>query len=376
MENNNQKILSLSDLPQIIKNLHADTIVLLADPAALKTNSFEADLIRAAGEAALKKVDIPSALLSTDFLEKTFRQIGDFKPDIIIMIGGGTVLDTGKMVNILLSYNSKPSDLPQFKPDGRNLIPMVAIPTTSGTGSEATHFAVLYKDNIKYSVADSRCIPEYVILAPELTMSMPQNVAISTGFDAFAQAIESCWSTRATDESKRWSQEALALIRTHFVNSVLRGTLADRAGMQKAAHLAGKAINIAQTTAAHAISYPMSSFFGIPHGLAVFLTLPSIFAFNHRLTESDCTDNRGVTYVRETLNDLADKISEKGQSAPDTLRSYFDIFSVSNRLSSYGIAADKDIDCILDYGFNPQRMKNNPRRVTRNDLSSIVRSLV
>jgi alcohol dehydrogenase class IV len=293
------------------------------------------------------------------------------------MIGGGTVLDTGKMINILFSYTCKASDLVGFKSTGRTFIPMVALPTTAGTGSECTHFAVLYRDMVKYSVADPGLVPDYVILAPELTLSMPKMLAVHTGFDALAQAIESYWSINATDESKGYAREALSLIRQRFTVSVQQADFQSRSAMQKAAFLSGKAINIAQTTAAHAVSYPMSSFFGIPHGLAVFLTLPSIYAFNGGVSDADCTDPRGVAYVQQVMAELGEMIGGNDTTgAAEILRSYLNAFSIDSRLSAYGIADEQAINRILDHGFNPQRMKNNPRRITRQDLSALLREIL
>lgn len=371
-----QTLITLNDLPQRIHSLPSEKILLLTDPVVYEVNTLSEHFAPFFEKGTAKRINVSCKLLTVDSLEQTYKECADFYPDMIIMVGGGTVLDTGKMINLLLAYACKPVDLTQFKSEDKKLIPMVAIPTTSGTGSEATHFAVLYKDTIKYSVADNNLIPDYAILAPELTLSMPKKLAAYTGFDAFAQAIESYWSINSTDESKEYSKEALSLIRSHFVDSVLQNSLASRTAMQKAANLAGKAINIAQTTAPHSVSYPMSSFFGIPHGLAAYLILPSIFAFNNNITGADCADPRGVAYVRKTMGELSKMICDNDKTAYETLCSYFNTFSIDSRLSSYGISNNQDINYILDNGFNPQRMKNNPRGITREDLSAILQEIV
>ncbi len=373
---NKQVLTTFNDLPRIIKSFSSDKILLLTDPAVYDANALLEKLSSLFDTCSVKRVDVACRLLTVEFLKTIYTEITGFKPDSVLAIGGGTVLDTGKLINILLSYRIKPSDLIQFKSSNQPLIPMIAIPTTAGTGSEATYFAVIYKDNIKYSIADKNLIPDYVVLAPELTMSMPKNLAIHTGFDAFAQAVESYWSINSTEESKRYSIEALSLIKVNFIDSVLKESFQSRAAMQNAANLAGKAINIAQTTAAHSISYPMSSFFHIPHGLAVFLILPSVFAFNQMISDSDCNDPRGTVYIQETMNELSNAVSDHGKNPMETLLFFMEIFSVDPHLSSYGISTSQDITCILDNGFNPERMKNNPRIVTRNDLSIILQELL
>ena len=259
----------------------------------------------------------------------------------------------------------------------RKLIPMIAIPTTSGTGSEATHFAVLFKGDSKYSIVDENLIPQTVILAPELTTSMPRMVAITTGFDSFSQAIESFWSVNSTEESREYSLQAISIIQKSFVSSVNNNRIEDRANMQKAAFLSGKAINIAKTTSAHAISYPLTSFFKIPHGLAVFLTIPTIFKFNMDISQDNCSDPRGYEFVSKRMTELKDVILRKnnGNNPKEVLLDYLKTFAMKFKLSDYGVKTDSDISTILNNGFNPQRMKNNPRKMTRDDLRKILQEI-
>ncbi len=371
-----QITITLNDLSRVVKSLTDGTVLLVTDPVVYKINALSEKLSSLFTACLVKRIDVTAGLLTVESLEPIYTEFAGSHPGCIIALGGGTVMDTAKLMNMILSYNITPSDLIHGAWSNRPLIPAVAIPTTAGTGSEATHFAVVYRDKTKYSIADDNLVPDYVILDPELTLSMPRNTAAYTGFDAFAQAIESYWSINATDESKEYSREAISLIKTYFSESVLQNSLQARDAMQKAANLAGKAINIAQTTASHSISYPMSSFFGIPHGLAVFLTLPSIFAFNQEVTESDCTDIRGVAYVRDTMATLAEMVAESGKDPKETLYFRMAAFSVDTHLSAYGISDQDAIACILDNGFNPQRMKNNPRKITRNDLSRLLQDLL
>ncbi len=371
-----QDIITFSELSQTIESLSAENILLLADPFVYQLNAISDMLAPVFEHRNSVKIELDTKLLSVESLEQTAAECAGFRPDCIIAIGGGTVLDTAKLINIMFSYNCNADDLISFSSTNLPLLPVVAVPTTSGTGSEATHFAVLYKENTKYSIIDQALIPDYVIHSPGLTYSMPKNLTAFTGFDALAQAVESYWSVNATDESKGYSREALTLITTHFHDAVLKNTPSGREGMQQAAYLAGKAINIAQTTAAHSISYPMSSFFGVPHGLAVFLTLPAIYDFNSNVTESDCSDSRGVLYVKKTMDELSEMINGTKTSPGEMLRSCFTAFSVNSHLSDYGITNREDINCVLDNGFNPQRMKNNPRHITRDDLLTILQGIL
>lgn len=374
-ETKKQRLIPFADIPRIIQSASDKDCLLLIDPVVSVNPLITEHIGPYIQNGAVKQIDVAYKLLSVSALEEVFTKCGSFKPRLIIAIGGGTVLDTAKLVNIVYSYSYSPHAVVTHRYSDRPLIPAIAVPTTAGTGSEATHFAVVYKDDVKYSVADNNLVPDYVVLAAEFTMSMPRSVVAHTGFDAFAQAIESYWSINSTDESKHYSRQALDSIKKHFVESVLRGAFVSRQAMQQAAYMAGKAINIAQTTAAHAISYPMSSFFHIPHGLAVFLTLPTIFKYNQGVSTGDCADPRGVAYVNATMHELAGMISQAGVPADEVLRSFFSTFSISPRLSDYGITSEQNILDILDNGFNPQRMKNNPRRISRETLSFFLREL-
>jgi alcohol dehydrogenase class IV len=377
-DTNKPRLIALDSLPQLVCALSCRNILLLADPVVWDANDLSLRLAPLFQCAVVKKIEVAAKLLTVESLAKTDAECEGFRPDIIIMVGGGTVLDTGKMINIMNSCELKADELAAYKPtEGSALTAMAAIPTTAGTGSECTHFAVLYKNSNKYSVADPNLVPNYVILAPEITLSMPAKIAAYTGMDAFSQAIESFWSVNSTEESRKFSREALSLIRNNFIDSVLQHTLKNRSAMQRAAFLSGKAINIAQTTASHAISYPLSSIFGLPHGLAVFLTLPSIYAFNLEVTATDCVDPRGTAHVCHIMAELGELIvTEETTNPVETLRSYFEALSIGSRLTDHGFFSDEAIDRILDNGFNPQRMKNNPRRISRANLQTIIREIL
>ncbi len=199
----------------------------------------------------------------------------------IIAVGGGSVLDMAKLINYFGSRNSELNDVLRTPPSSVSpLRPLLAIPTTAGSGSEATHFAVLYRDQIKYSIANESIRPSHVLLIPEFTHSMDAYQTACTGMDAIAQSVESLWARGCTDESRAWARESLRLALDHLPAAVHAPTPEHRAGMLEAAHLAGRAIDISKTTAAHAFSYILTSTFGLPHGHAVALLLPYFIGFH------------------------------------------------------------------------------------------------
>ncbi len=223
-------------------------------------------------------------------------------PDMIIALGGGTAIDLSKSIRAVASQDASAHAVVTGKaPIRESGPPLIAIPTTAGTGSEATHFAVVYIKNEKFSLAHPSLLPDYALVDPMLTHSLPSEMTAATGLDAFCQAIESIWAIGATDQSLGYAQQAVRLASEHLVSATCNPTRAARRGMAEASHLAGKAIDISKTTASHALSYPITSRYGIPHGMAVALSLSPMLAFNAEVTASDCSDPRGPEEVLKRI---------------------------------------------------------------------------
>jgi alcohol dehydrogenase len=294
------------------------------------------------------------------------------KYDIIIAIGGGTVIDMAKLINIfshqkedIIKYIKKEK---KIKNKGKTLI---AIPTTSGTGSEATHFAVIYVGKDKYSVAHNFILPDYSIIDPTLTLNLSKKISASAGMDALSQSIESYWSINSTNESKEYAREAIKIIWDNLEKVVNNPSKKSRLAMSKAANLSGKAINITKTTAPHAISYPFTSYFGISHGHATGLTLGKILIYNSKVSEKDCNDIRGINYVKNTINELVDLIGAKDvYEASEKIYSLMNSIGLKTKLSELGLEK-KSINLILK-NINIERVSNNPRLLNKENLNEIL----
>lgn len=297
--------------------------------------------------------------------------------DFVIAVGGGSVMDVAKSVNILSANKNNPMEYITNKKIIENKgKALAAIPTTSGSGSEATKFAVVYINKMKYSLEHDFMLPDYAIVDTQFTMNLPKGTAASAGMDAFCQAIESYWCINSNEESKKYAKEAIKIIIKNLPNAVNKPSKKSRAAMSKASHLAGKAINISKTTACHAISYPITSYFNVPHGHAVALTLPSILIYNSEFNENDLLDKRGADYVKTTINQIVKFIDAKDvYEASKKIENLMIEIGLSTKLSQLGIKTGKDIDTIIKYGFNPQRVKNNPRRLTEEALIEIFENI-
>jgi alcohol dehydrogenase class IV len=298
------------------------------------------------------------------------------QPDVLLAVGGGSAIDTAKLIAGLADQDADPNDIlvgaAQITRPGP---PLIAVPTTAGSGSEATHFAVVYRDGTKYSVTHESLLPHTAIVDPCLTHSLSAHTTAVTGLDAFAQAVESVWSVNSTDESRHHARRAVALVVENLCGCVSRPTAETRRAMSEAAHLAGRAINVTRTTAPHALSYVMTSSFGVPHGHAVALTLGQMLVYNSRLTDSDVLDPRGADHVRRAIGDLNGLLGcETSEQARDWITQLIESVGLATRLSDVGIRSDADRRLIRD-GINVERLANNPRRLTPAAVDELLRAV-
>jgi len=299
------------------------------------------------------------------------------KCNFVIGIGGGSVMDIAKSISLLATQKG---DLEEFirgkLPLKRKEILSVMIPTTAGTGSESTHFCVIYINKTKYSLAHNSLLADFVILDYVFTENLPPYITACTSMDALCQAIESFWSTNSTEESRTYSKQAIELIIPNIIKNVNNPDGESREKMLIASNLAGKAINIAKTTAAHSVSYPITSYFNIPHGHAVALTLPYFIKYNDDISLESLQDSRGVKFVKDRMSELFATLKVKiANEAKYKLLNIMKEINLETKLSKLGINKN-DIDTIIENGFNPQRMKNNPRLFTKKDLRNLLEKII
>jgi len=253
-------------------------------------------------------------------------------------------------------------------------LPLIAMPTTAGSGSDATSFAVLYKDKEKYSVEADGLLPDFSLVIPSLLKSVPKHTAACTGMDALCQGIESYWSIHSTEESRRLAGEAIDLAWNWVEKAVNERSSEALNHMAKASHLAGCAINITKTTAPHAVSYPMTSYFGVTHGHAVGLLTARFLPFNEGVTEEDCLDVRGAEWVKEQLREISCKLgANDAEHASGSLLGKMQNIGLPTNLPKLGIKTPDDIAIVIQKGFDPSRVKNNPRTISEIRLRKIVK---
>lgn len=215
--------------------------------------------------------------------------------DFLIAVGGGSSMDCAKGINFLLTNGGQMRDYWGVGKATRPMLPLIAIPTTAGTGSEAQSFAIIadVQTHVKMACGDKKASCRVAILDPELTLSMPASVTAATGIDAISHALESYVTTRRNPVSQLFARRAWRLLAQGFpvviangdgngqiANSELRDLLTARGAMLLGAHLAGAAIENSMLGATHALANPLTAHYGITHGLAVGLMLPHVIRFN------------------------------------------------------------------------------------------------
>lgn len=276
------------------------------------------------------------------------------KCDAIMAVGGGSAIDVAKCIKLYANTPDAQNYL-LSKPVA-NDIEFIAIPTTAGTGSEATKYSVIYYKGEKQSITHESCIPGVVLLDETVLYSLPDYQRKSTMCDALFHAIESYWSVNSTKESKAIAKSVIETILTNY-KAYLAGDSSVCAGMQKAAYDAGRAINITQTTAGHAMSYKLTSLFGISHGHAVALCNSGLVRYMVSNTEK-CSDKRGAEYLKGVFEELAEIFGVNSAcELPDAIQRFVDDMNFF-----IPKASDGQTD-ILANSVNPVRLKNNPVEV-------------
>jgi len=367
---------AIEELREIVNGFSPQRILLVTGKA-----SYEASGAAPVVEKVLRDFSVAHYSPEAAYPELSNVLIGidvyrELMPDLVIAIGGGTVIDIAKLIRICSVQRDSPSDIAV----GRGTIeqrgiPLIAVPTTGGSGSEATHFAVVYVDQSKYSVAHEYVLPDAAVIDPRLTYSMDPTQTASCGLDAFSQATESFWSVNSSRASRSWAAEAVGLAFDNIERAVHTPTEVSREAMSRAAHLAGRAINVSKTTGPHALSYALAARCGVPHGHAVALTLGSFFEFNYGVTPADINDSRGVTYVRDNLTELCSLLRvETAPEGSQVITSLMNSIGVETRLSSFAITSKSDCREIAE-SVNVQRLANNPRQITQDQLVELLMSL-
>ncbi len=371
-----QKIINgIAQLSEILKGVGCKKLFLVVDSSYPFLNIKD----------AIEALPVKERVMFSDFTpnplyEQVCNGIDLLKSeecDTILAVGGGSAIDVAKCIKLaVLAQEGNDAIIPplvntRVACDGTKL-PFIAIPTTAGTGSESTHNAVMYYEGAKQTVTNDAVLPDVAILEPSVLQTLPLYQKKCTMMDALCQGIESWWSVNSTEESYEYSRKTIELIMANWRKYIFNNDDEAAAKIMLAANYGGRAINITQTTAAHAMSYKITSLYKLPHGHAVAVCLPEIWEYMiHHMNK--CLDKRGQDYLNTIFNNIAQSM---GADTPmeaisvfrDMMRQMELINPISNNLPS-------DI-LLLTSSVNPIRLKNNPVELDEKTISILYKIII
>lgn len=351
-------------LNRILKKEAPENILLLTGSSSFDKSPAKTYFEKLAKQARITRHHGFGSNPQYDALQNVLKTLNKKQYVLIIAIGGGSVLDFAKLVKLYLGQldflESKFPDIP----NGKAIPPMVAIPTTAGSGSEATHFAVVYKNGEKHSVASDDVLPEHVILDPVLTYSMSPRQTIISGMDALCQAVESVWAVNATKRSRVYAFKALEFLYPSILNAAQDPNSEIRRKMQLGAFYAGQAINISKTTGPHAMSYYLTTHYGVPHGEAVAINMEVFIQMNIPEIDKDFRNKILEFFAdkdEQELSDIFSKLKRKlglkaniaklGINTPEKLEKYLDNVNFERLNNNHPKTNQKQLKCFLQRFF-------------------------
>jgi alcohol dehydrogenase len=360
---------AVNHLHPILKELSAKRVFLVTGKASFKgLHNYQAIRSALSGYSVFHHFEFEVNPNHTDIAAGAAK-VNAFNPDVILAIGGGSVMDTAKILSIVPDSKTQIAEIIQSGalPDSAP-IPLILIPTTAGSGSECTQFAVVYIGDQKFSLASPSLLPNYCILDPECTWSMPPRLTAISGMDALSQAIESFWAVASTPQSREFSKQSIQLNLSVFKQVVTNPDAASREIMLKASYLAGQAINITKTTAPHAFSYYLTKKYDIPHGQAVGMLLPVFMAYNFVSNDP----NINVEELHNRISDLCAALNvTDGESAVNKIKDLMVTGGIYLRFSDLKMTRPSDFEEFFDK-VNIQRLGNHPVKVKRDLIDYIL----
>lgn len=308
-------------------------------------------------------------------IEDVFQQTSNTKYDVLIGIGGGSVLDTTKIVSVLMTNDKQVRELLGTDMVEKAGVPTVLIPTTSGTGAEVTPNAIvpIPEEELKIGIVSNHLLPALVVLDPLLTVGLPKPITAATGMDAFTHSLESFISNKANPLSDMFALESIRLIASSIVEAYENGSSVEaREKMLVGSMYGGMALTSAGTAAVHALAYPLGGKFKIPHGVANSMLLPHVMEFNL----DACTER--LALVAEPMGLAVSGLSaeEKARKVIEKISEWTATLEIPQDLQAYGVV-EEDIPSLAVSAAQVTRLlNNNPKKVSTDEMEAIYRRLL
>ena len=363
----------IAKLPSYVRSLKASRAIVVGDPGVERAGLVEkvSSILKAGGIATVVFTDVESDP-ATRSVDEGVVLGKDHKADVVVGIGGGSALDTAKAIGLMLTNKGNIRDYVGIDKVPLAGAPVIAVPTTAGTGSELTIWSVLSDkvQKVKISVGSTLNCAKIALLDPELTLSLPSAITATTGMDALTHALESYVNTATQPISEAMSEQAMVLIAKSLRTAVNDGSnLEARGDMLLASTIAAMAFNNTRLGVVHAFAMPLGAKFGIPHGLVNAIMLPEVMRFNHlsnakkfaRIAEIFGEDISGLSAEQAALLSV-DAISK--------LRA--DV-GISAKLSNFGVTPER-LDEVIEEALQSGNVPVNPRQPTHDDMRALLQA--
>lgn len=360
---------SLKRLPELLEKSDSKKMMIISGPVLEKIGVVKRvqDVVEAAGIETTTFVDI-AANPTVDMVDAATKQYKESGATSIVALGGGSPMDVAKAVGVLARYGGSITDY-----EGAHLVPgpiepIIAIPTTAGTGSEVTAFSVITDTtrNYKLTVFSYELLPKYALLDPEMAMTAPPSVAASCGIDALIHAWEAYTSLAASPFSDAMAEKALELIGGNIRRFVANRKDEEAAcAMMSGSMFAGIAFAWARLGNVHAMSHPVSAFFNVPHGVANSILLPVIVEYNALADHGRY--EKIYNYIREKKDPVQDF---KPQMLVDEIKKLNADLGIPKSLSEVGVTEDKIPQMAVD-AMKSGNIAVNPRQSTQKDIEML-----
>lgn len=360
------------DALSVLNELSARSVLLVTDQAMVKFGLAErvTALLRQRGIAwqmwddVVADPDIATVVRGMKLMDNHY-------PDLVIALGGGSVIDAAKAVIFSLA---------QTRPQPNRPRPcFVAIPTTSGTGSEVSRFAVITdrEKGVKYPLVEDSLLPDIAILDAELTTSVPPTVTADTGIDVFTHAVEAFVSTEATDFSDAAAEKAIKLVKRHLLPAYQNPEdRKARQGMHNASCLAGIAFSNSGLGLNHGMAHALGARFHIPHGRANGILLPYVMSFNAGCAEQLTSTAKRYARISRLLELESSSVRQSALNLIRTARRYIEKLNMPSTLQAAGVNAAEFEEAVHDMAeaaLADRCTATNPRSCTAEEIEQIFR---
>lgn len=362
---------SIEKIGEIIKRENAKAILVFTDKGIkttgllnLLTNQLEKEQLKYRIFEDLK----PEPKYQD--IEEVLSEVRSFQGDLVVALGGGSVMDAAKLITILKDAPYTIQDLLKDPAIAKKYLKSVMIPTTCGTGAEATCNAIVAvpEEQSKKGIVNDCMIPDYVILDAQMIRNLPPAIVAATGVDALAHVVECYTSKKATPLSDMYALAGVKLIFKNLRRAYCHGEdMEAKNNMMLGAFYGGAAITASGTTAVHALSYPLGGKYHIAHGISNAVLFAPVMEFNREACKCQLAE------ICDTINPgMAGKsLDEKSQYIIDEITDIVKVTNIPTNLAQFGVEKE-DLDFLVDAGSKQTRLLvNNRRELSLEDIRHI-----